>query len=159
MKPNRVSAGVLVYRIRDETLEVLLVHPGGPLFRGKDDGHWSIPKGEPESGEDLLVAARRELAEEVGLRLTGEFVPIGSIRQKGGKLVHAWAVAGDRARNEPLPCNNFTMEWPPGSGALAEFPEIDRAGFFPLPKARRKIKEAQVPFLDRLLEVLEAYRA
>ena len=138
----RISAGLLMYRIRDGVLEVLLAHPGGPLFRNKDEGAWSIPKGEFEPGEDLLCAAHREFEEETGIKPSGPFVPLAAIRQKGGKIVHAWAFEGDCAPAS-LKSNTFTMEWPPHSGQQGVFPEIDRAEFFDLETAKRKIKEAQ----------------
>jgi len=130
-------------------LEVLLVHPGGPYWAKKDDGVWSIPKGEVDDGEDLLVAARRELAEEIGCTPGGEAIPLGAVRQAGGKVVHAWAIEADfdPAR---LRSNTFSLEWPPRSGRQCEFPEVDRAAWFPLPVAQRKILAAQRPFLDRL---------
>jgi predicted NUDIX family NTP pyrophosphohydrolase len=150
MGRRKVAAGIVVFRVRDGALEVLLAHPGGPLFRHKDDGHWSIPKGEPEDGEDLLTAARRETREEVGVEVAGPLVPLGSITQRGGKVVHAWAAAGDLPDGAPVPSNTFEMEWPPGSGRVAEFPEVDRARFFRLEEARGKVKEAQWPLLERL---------
>lgn len=150
----RISAGLLVYRRRDGALEVLLAHPGGPLFRHKDDGHWSIPKGEPQPGEELLDAARREFREEIGQSPGGSApIPLQPITQKGGKIVYAWAVEGDWTGSSPQ-SNLFTMEWPPGSGRMAQFPEIDEARFFPLDAARRKIKPAQIPLLDELEQFL-----
>jgi predicted NUDIX family NTP pyrophosphohydrolase len=154
MNRSKTSAGLLMYRLRDGQLEVFLAHPGGPLFAKKDDGYWSIPKGEIESGEDLLAAARREFREETGLEPQGEFVALGSIRQKGGKTVHAWAFPGDTAESRPLRSNLFQLEWPPGSGRVQAFPEIDRVVFFTVAEARNKLKEAQHPFLDRLREAL-----
>jgi len=138
----RISAGLLMYRIRDGVLQVLLAHPGGPLFRNKDEGAWSIPKGEIEPGEDLLDAAQREFEEETGIKPSGPFVPLASIQQKGGKIVHAWAFEGD-CDPASIKSNTFTMEWPPRSGQQGEFPEIDRAAFFDLETAKRKIKAAQ----------------
>ncbi len=145
----KISAGLLMYRVCGGRLEVLLVHPGGPLFRKKDEGHWSIPKGEPEPGEKLLDAARREFREETGLVPSGPLLPLSPITQKGGKVVHAWAFAGD-CDPGTIVSNTFVMEWPPHSGRQASFPEIDRAEFFPLDLARRKIKQAQLPLLDEL---------
>jgi predicted NUDIX family NTP pyrophosphohydrolase len=151
---NKVSAGLLMYRIRGGRLEVFLAHPGGPFFTKKDDGHWSIPKGETDPGEDLLAAAVREFKEETGIQPAGEFVELGSVKQKGGKIVHAWAFAGDWDETRPLQSNTFEIEWPPRSGRKQSFPEIDRVAFFPIPEAKRKLKEAQHPFLDRLQSVL-----
>jgi predicted NUDIX family NTP pyrophosphohydrolase len=147
----KVSAGLLLYRVRDDALEVLLVHPGGPLWRRKDDGAWSIPKGEVAPGEDELTAARREFREETDLDPAGPFVPLGEVRQKSGKIVHAWACAGD-CDPQSIKSNTFTMEWPPRSGRRQEFPEIDQAEFWPLEQARVKINPAQAQFLDTLEE-------
>jgi predicted NUDIX family NTP pyrophosphohydrolase len=151
---GKVSAGLVIYRRRPE-LEVLLVHPGGPFFAKKDLGAWSIPKGEAAEGEDLLVAARREVLEETGHEASGPFVELAPIRQKAGKLVHAWACEGDF---DPagIASNTFSMEWPPRSGRRAEFPEIDRADFFNLDTARRKINPAQVLLLDELARKIAA---
>ncbi len=148
------SAGLLMYRIRDGRLQVFLAPPGGPLVARKDDGHWSIPKGQLDPGEALLDAAIREFKEEVGLAPDGEFIPIGSIQQKGGKIVHAWAFSGDWPDGQMHQCNTFKLEWPRRSGRIQEFPEIDRVGFFSIFEARRKLKESQHPFLDRLSEAL-----
>ena len=145
-----ISAGLLVYR-RANDLEVLLAHPGGPFFTRKDDGYWSVPKGEIEPGEDLLAAAIREFKEETGVTPRGEFIELGAIKQKGGKIVHAWAFPGEWDEARPLQSNTFELEWPPRSGKIQRFPEIDRAGFFSIPNARQKLKEAQHPFLDRLV--------
>jgi len=145
----KTSAGLLMYRFRGGRLEVLLVHPGGPFFRNKDDGAWSIPKGEVDAGEDLLAAARREFREELGFAPEGQFVALNPIRQKGGKVVHAWAIAGD-CDPANFTSNTFEMEWPPGSGRKAVFPEIDRAVFFTMQEARRKINPAQVVLLQDL---------
>ena len=154
------SAGLLMFRRRPGGIEVFLVHPGGPFFARKDDGAWSIPKGEIEPGEEPLAVARREFAEETGRAVEqcggrGEFLPLGSARQKGGKTVHAWAFEGDWPEGEAPSSNTFSMEWPPRSGRSREFPEIDRAEFFPLERARAKIQPAQGAFLDRLLECSE----
>src|SRR5882672_8881963 len=143
MAKDKISAGLLMYRVRGGELEVFLAHPGGPFFARKDDGHWTIPKGETGSGEDLLATAKREFREETGIEPQGEFTPLGSIQQKGGKIVHGWAFAGDRDGSLPLKSNTFTMEWPPRSGRMVQVPEIDRAEFFAIPEARRKLKEAQ----------------
>jgi predicted NUDIX family NTP pyrophosphohydrolase len=146
----RESAGLLMYRHRSTSLEVLLVHPGGPFFRKKDDGAWSIPKGRVEAEENRLDAARREFKEETGLDAGGPFLELGPVQQSGGKRVHVWAFEGD-ADPGHLRSNTFTMEWPPRSGRMREFPEIDKATFFPLEEARRKILPAQAPLLDTLV--------
>jgi predicted NUDIX family NTP pyrophosphohydrolase len=154
-KPGRVSAGLLMYRVRGGMLEVFLAHPGGPFFARKDEGHWSIPKGEIEPGEILLDAAKREFKEETGLMPAGEFIELGAIQQKGGKIVHAWAFAGDWEEGRAPASNRIEIEWPPGSGKRQPFPEIDRVGFFAIPEARRKLKESQHPFLERLETALK----
>jgi predicted NUDIX family NTP pyrophosphohydrolase len=153
---SRISAGLLVFR-RRPALEVFLAHPGGPLFTHKDDGHWTIPKGEVEPEEDFLAAAVREFQEETGLAIDPQrrFLELGSIQQKGGKWVHAWAVEQDW-EEQPIRSNEFKMEWPPGSGRLQRFAEVDRAQFFPLPVAKRKIKDRQAPLLDALVRALGA---
>ena len=145
----KISAGILLYRIREDKLEVLLVHPGGPLFRNKDAGAWSIPKGETDGDEDLLAVARRELAEETGLTPAGPFAALKPIKQKGGKMVHAWATAGDCDPTQ-LTSNTFTLEWPLRSGRMHEFPEVDRAEFFDLATAKEKINPAQAAMLEEL---------
>lgn len=145
----KTSAGILIYRNVGKGLEVLLVHPGGPFWATKDLEAWSIPKGEPEEGEDLLAAARRELAEETGFSVSGAAMPLGQVRQKSGKVVHAWAIAGDVDAGE-LRSNSFELEWPPGSKRVQAFPEIDRAEWFGMAEARHRINPAQRAFLDRL---------
>jgi predicted NUDIX family NTP pyrophosphohydrolase len=150
----RISAGLLMYRIKDGAIEVLLAHPGGPWFSHKDDGSWSIPKGEPEAGEDLLLTAQREFEEETGLKPIEPFLALHSVQQKGGKVVHAWAFEGD-CDPATVRSNTFTMEWPPHSGRQAELPEIDRAEFFDLASARRKIKAGQEALLDELQAILK----
>jgi len=154
MSRDRISAGLLMYRTRDGRLEVFLAHPGGPIFRNKDYGHWTIPKGEVQLNEELLNTAKREFEEEVGIKADGEFLPLGWIRQKGGKVVHGWAFEGDWNESHRHVCNTFSMEWPPGSGRFQKFPEVDRVGFFSLREARQKLKDTQHPFLDRLLKAL-----
>ena len=144
-----VSAGLLMYRIATGSLQVLLVHPGGPFFRNKDEGAWTIPKGEIEPDEDLLEAAQREFEEETSHMPTGPFTELASVTQKGGKIVHAWTFDGD-CDPTTLVSNTFTMEWPPKSGRQVEFPEIDRAEFFDLSVARTKINSAQVGLIDEL---------
>jgi predicted NUDIX family NTP pyrophosphohydrolase len=145
------SAGMLMYRRTPQGLEVLLAHPGGPYFVKKDTGGWTIPKGEPDPGEAIEAAAVREFTEETGLPVAGERIPLGEIRQKGGKTVHAWAFAGEVPPGFVPTSNLFEMEWPPKSGKRASFPEIDRAEMFPLEVARVKINPAQADFLDRLV--------
>ena len=147
------SAGVLVYRIRDGILEVLLAHPGGPFWSKKDAGAWGIPKGEIGEAEDPLAAAKREFLEETGLAIEGEFIALTPVRQKGGKVVHAWAVEGD-CDPAAIRSNLFELEWPPRSGKMREFPEIDRAEWFALPEARTRILEGQRPLLDELERVV-----
>jgi predicted NUDIX family NTP pyrophosphohydrolase len=148
----RRSAGILLHRDAGGGIEVLLVHPGGPFWARRDAGVWSIPKGEYSDGEDPLDAARREFAEELGSRAPdGDPADLGEIRQKSGKVVHGWALAGDL---DPvtIQSNTFTVEWPPRSGRMTEFPEVDRAEWFGLERAREKINPAQAAFLDRLAE-------
>jgi predicted NUDIX family NTP pyrophosphohydrolase len=135
-------------------LEFLLVHPGGPFFRDKDEGAWSIPKGEVGPGEDPLAAAVREFAEETGVGPTGPFLALAPVKQKGGKVVHAWAFVGD-CDPAAITCNTFTIEWPPRSGRRAEFPEVDRAAFFGPAEARRKIIAGQVPLIDELERIVD----
>jgi predicted NUDIX family NTP pyrophosphohydrolase/SHS2 domain-containing protein len=147
---GEVSAGLLMYRMRDGSLECFLAHPGGPLFANKDDGAWSIPKGLVEPGEDPRQTAVREFEEETGIHPRGELTPLGSVRQKSGKIVHAWAFAGDWDPARGIRSNTFEMEWPPHSGRRAPFPEIDRAEFFSCEAARRKVNAAQRSFIDRL---------
>ena len=155
MATSSVSAGLLMYRRRAGHVEVMLAHPGGPFFRNKDEGFWTIPKGAPETGEPLPETARREFAEEIGLTVAAELLPIGDIRQKGGKKVHAWAFEGDLPPDFVLTSNLFEVEWPPRSGRRQSFPEIDRAEFFPIAIARTKINAAQAEFLDRLLALMD----
>jgi predicted NUDIX family NTP pyrophosphohydrolase len=150
----KISAGLLMYRVREGQLEVFLAHPGGPYAFHKDEDTWSIPKGEVEPGESLQDAAIREFQEEVGFCPRGELIALGSIRQKSGKIVHAWAFSGDWNRTSHLVSSTFDMEWPPGSGRTCHFPEVDRVGFFSLIEARRKMKAAQQAFLARLEELL-----
>lgn len=151
--PAKQSAGILMFRTRGGLLEVLLVHPGGPFWAKKDEGAWSIPKGELDAGDDPLARARRELTEETGATAEGEMIPLTPRRQRGGKLVHAWAVRGD-FDPEHLTSNTFSMEWPPRSGRQGEFPEVDRAGWFTMDAARRRILAGQSPFLDELEALL-----
>jgi predicted NUDIX family NTP pyrophosphohydrolase len=154
---DRISAGILLYRrTSGGDLEVLLGHPGGPFHAHRDLGSWSIPKGEVEEGEDLEAVARREFDEETGHPTPGgPLIPLGTIRQKGGKVVHAWAVEGDL---DPAASasNTFSMPWPPGSGTITAFPELDRVAWFEPAEARRRLKEAQGPFVDRLEQALRS---
>ncbi len=154
---SRTSAGLLLYRLRQGQLEVFLAHPGGPFFARKDNGHWTIPKGEIESGEDFLATAIREFQEEIGLAIPPQshFIELGSIQQKGGKIVYAWGV--EQNCDDPITCksNFFKMEWPIGSGKWQDFPEVDRAQFFPVAEARRKIKDTQIPLIERLEAALK----
>lgn len=145
----RISAGLLLYRRRGAALEVLLVHPGGPFWRNKELGAWSIPKGEAAAGEDLLDVARRELREELGVDVDGAFLSLSPVRQAGGKLVHAWAVAADLDA-DAIVSNTVQIEWPPRSGRQQTFPEVDRAAWFGLDEARRRILSGQVPLIDEL---------
>jgi predicted NUDIX family NTP pyrophosphohydrolase len=149
----KTSAGLLMYRRMGDEIQVLIVHPGGPFFAKRPQGCWSIPKGLVDGEEDLLAAARREFGEETGLQARGDFLPLGSIKQKGGKAVHAWALAGN-CDPEKVKSNTFRMEWPPRSGQEQEFPEVDEARFVTLEEARRLLLPAQLPFLDRLEEIL-----
>jgi predicted NUDIX family NTP pyrophosphohydrolase len=152
---SRISAGLLMYRYRDGQLQVFLAHPGGPLFRNKDDGYWSLPKGEPDSADEaLLETALREFEEETGICPAGPFTELGSIIQKGGKTVYAWAFEGEWDDTEPIRCNTFAMEWPPRSGRMQSFPEIDRGRFFGLEEARLKVREDQWPLVQRLIDLI-----
>jgi len=150
----KISGGLLMYRVKDGALQVLLVHPGGPFFQNQDNGAWSIPKGEPGAGEELLNAAQREFEEETGFKASPPFIELSPVTQKGGKVVHAWAFAGD-CDPAQLRSNTFTLEWPPHSGRVQDFPEIDRAGWFDLTEAKRKIKAAQFPLIEELSRLLK----
>jgi predicted NUDIX family NTP pyrophosphohydrolase len=150
---TKQSAGLLLYRSKQNHLEVFLVHPGGPFWAKKDLGSWSIPKGEFQEGEDPLVAAQREFHEETGFSINGEFKPLSSIKQKSGKVVHAWAIEGNVDQTK-IKSNTFEMEWPPKSGKMKEFPEIDKAEWFAIKVAREKINPNQAAFLDRLIQIL-----
>ena len=145
----RKSAGLLLFRRKSNALQVLLVHPGGPLWAKKDEGAWSIPKGEIEDGEDPLAAARREFNEELGSPVSGEFIELAPIRQASGKVVHAWAVESD-FDPATLTSGMFSMEWPPRSGRQQHFPEVDRAEWFTIDEATRKINKAQIALLEQL---------
>jgi predicted NUDIX family NTP pyrophosphohydrolase len=145
----RKSAGILMYRRKEKHIEVFLIHPGGPFWKGKDTGAWSIPKGEYTS-EDPLAAAKREFEEETGHKAEGTFLELATIQQKGGKLVKTWAVEGDIDPDKII-SNTFQQEWPYKSGRMQTFPEVDMAGWFGAEEARKKINEAQVALIDDLL--------
>ena len=144
-----------MYRRRANGLEVFLVHPGGPFWARKDVGAWTIPKGEIEAGEEPIEAALREFGEETGSAVSGDFTPLGSVRMRSGKVVHAWAVEGE-IDAETIRSNVFTLEWPPRSGRQQEYPEADRAAWFPLDEARRRILAGQAPLLDELDSLLSS---
>jgi len=145
----KLSAGILLFRRRRPAIEVMLVHPGGPFWAKKDLGAWSIPKGLADEGEDLLEAAKREFLEETGMPIEGEFLDLGAHKQRGGKTIAAWACEGDfdPAR---LKSNTFTLEWPPRSGRMAEFPEVDRAAWYSIADAFMKINKGQKPIIAAL---------
>ncbi|MGZ5190266.1 MAG: NUDIX domain-containing protein [Flavisolibacter sp.] len=149
----RKSAGILLYRIKDQEREVFLVHPGGPFWKGKDKGAWSIPKGEFVENEKAIDAARREFEEETGKSITGELIQLNPIKQKGGKLVLAWAVEGD-IDAENITSNTYKLEWPYKSGKFQNFPEVDKAGWFTIKEAKEKINPAQVALIDDLLTMI-----
>jgi predicted NUDIX family NTP pyrophosphohydrolase len=151
---NKISAGLLMYRWQGKQLEVFLAHPGGPYFKYKDEGSWTIPKGELEQNESLLAAAQREFTEETGITPVGPLLPLGSIVQRSGKIVHAWAFCGDWDDTQPIKSNLFELEWPPRSGKKQWYPEIDRAQYFALAQAKIKINAAQIPLLTNLEELL-----
>ncbi len=154
--PSRTSAGILLWRRGGTGVEVLIGHMGGPFWARKDEAAWSIPKGEHGAGEDPFAVALREFEEELGTPVpAGEFVPLGEVRQSGGKVLTAWAAEGDLDATTTR-SNTFRLEWPPRSGRLQDFPEIDRAAWLPVEEARAKLVKGQVPLLDRLLEALAA---
>ena len=154
----RQSAGILLYRLAGDEPEVLLVHPGGPYWAKRDAGAWSIPKGEYEAGEEPFASAAREFGEELGTALpAGEAIELGTVTQAAGKLVTAWAVQGD-LDTATVRSNSFSMEWPPRSGEIREFPEVDRAEWFSVTEARKRTIPAQAAFIDRLVELVGARR-
>lgn len=155
---QKISAGLLMYRITREGPEVFLAHPGGPFFWKKDEGVWTVPKGLTEEGEDPLDAAIREFGEETGILppTADRLTPLGSVKQKGGKTVYCWAFEQNGEILSEPKSNTFEMEWPPGSGEKQNFPEIDRLSFFPIEIARQKMIAAQIPFLERLLEKIKS---
>lgn len=151
------SAGLLLFRVVAGNLEVLLVHPGGPFWAKKDDGSWSIPKGELREGEDPFEAAIREFKEELGSSVTGKAIPLKPLRQPSGKIIFAWGVNGD-FDTTTLKSNTFTMEWPTQSGQQREFPEVDRAAWFEIEEAKRKIHQGQVPLIEELERMVSEKR-
>ena len=151
---RRQSAGILLYRLTKSGLEVFLVHPGGPYWARRDRGAWTIPKGEFEADEEPFTAAIREFFEETGAQVHGPFMPLGSVRQRSGKLVSVWAAEGDFDPQD-LKSNSFSLEWPPNSGGQQEFPEVDRAAWFSVDEGRMKINSGQLAFIERLQEILE----
>lgn len=153
---SKTSAGLLMFRRGNNGVEVLLAHPGGPYFQKKDNGVWTIPKGEAGDGEDLFERAKIEFEEELGIRPNGDWIPLGNIVQKGGKTVHAWAFEGDLAADFAPVSNTFQIEWPPRSGKLETFPEVDRVALLSIDEARSKINPAQAALLDRLMSALSA---
>jgi predicted NUDIX family NTP pyrophosphohydrolase len=147
------SAGLVMYRVRNNQFEVLLVHLGGPFWARKDEGAWFIPKGEINPGEDEFAAATREFREETGIEPRGDFIALGTIKHKGGKIVHAWAFEGD-CDPSSVRSNTFTIEWPPRSGKMQEFPEVDRAQFASIEQARAKMASAEFELVERLQKIL-----
>jgi predicted NUDIX family NTP pyrophosphohydrolase len=152
----KLSAGILMFRRRDSALEVFLVHPGGPFWRNKDAGAWSLPKGEYTEGQDPLEAAKREFHEETGIAPHGEFISLGRLKQSSAKSLTAWAVEGDFPP-ESLRSNTFSMEWPPKSGRQQEFPEVDRGAWFAVHDAKKRILKGQIGFLDKLAALLNPH--
>lgn len=144
-----LAAGLLMYRIVGRETEFFLVHPGGPFFQNKDAGFWTIPKGLPEANEDLIITAQREFKEETGITAHPPFHPLGSIQQKGGKIVYAWAFSGEWDADTGITCNTFTLEWPPKSGKVRQFPEVDKAAWMSYARAIKYIIPEQVPLLER----------
>ena len=147
------SAGILLYRFEKSGLQIFLIHPGGPFWAKKDEGAWSIAKGEFGDDEDSLAAAKREFQEETGFAIDGNFIPLSPLKQKGGKLIIAFAVEGD-VNADAIKSNEFEMEWPPKSGRMKSFPEADRAAWFSVDEARRKILQSQRPLIDELQQIL-----
>ncbi len=150
---EKTSAGILLYRMTENGLEVFLVHPGGPYWQKKDDGAWSVPKGEFEAGEDSLEAAKREFKEETGFDITGDFIELSPLKQPSGKVVYAWAVEGN-IDAKSIRSNMFSMEWPPRSGREQEFPEVDKGGWFTVAQAQNKLLPGQRGFLAQLKKII-----
>jgi predicted NUDIX family NTP pyrophosphohydrolase len=153
MHISKQSAGILLYRYNNNELQFFLVHPGGPFFKNKDDGSWSIPKGEFLDDEDALAAAKREFFEETGQPVDGDFIKLSPVKLKSGKTVFAWGAAGD-IDHETIASNQFEIEWPPKSGKMAGFPEIDRAGWFNIATAKIKLTPAQVALIEELISII-----
>jgi predicted NUDIX family NTP pyrophosphohydrolase len=151
---QKKSAGILVYRLQKKTAEFFLVHPGGPFWKNKDAGAWSIPKGEFTDEEDALLAAQREFKEETGQTIDGDFIPLTPVKQKSGKTIHAWAVEAD-IDPATIKSNPFEIEWPPRSGKKQEFPEVDRAEWFIAETAKEKINTSQAALIDELINLLQ----
>ena len=151
MASSSLAAGLLMCRIKNKALDFFLVHPGGPFFKNKELNTWSIPKGIPDAGEDLLAAAQREFSEETGLTSSPPFFELGSIKQKGGKVVHAWAFMGDWDPAQGIHCNTFKLEWPPRSGKFQEYPEMDKAAWMNFEEAKQYLRAEQVPLLERAI--------
>lgn len=152
---EKQSAGLLMYSINNDKVKFFLVHPGGPFFKNKDDGYWGIPKGLLEENEKPLETAKREFKEETGLEPEGDFISLGTVKQKNNKTVHAWAFRADLENPVNISCNTCEVEWPPKSGRLITIPEVDKGSFFSEDEARIKINKAQIKFIIRLLEVLK----
>ncbi|HLO89784.1 MAG TPA: NUDIX domain-containing protein [Lentimicrobium sp.] len=149
------SAGILVYRFQNKQLQILLVHPGGPYWAHKDDGVWSIPKGEIDIGEKTEEAAKREFYEETGFKIDGDFIPLSPVRLMSGKIIHAFAIEGDLDASL-IHSNNFSIEWPPSSGKIQQFPEIDKGEWFTPTEAKVKLSRAQVAFINELMSILNS---
>jgi predicted NUDIX family NTP pyrophosphohydrolase len=150
---RKYSVGILLFRFKDKRLEVLLVHPGGPFWAKKDKGVWSIPKGLLGENENPLDGAKREFKEETGFEVEGEFIDLGELKQPGGKIIHAWALEKDLDATK-IVSNKFTLEWPRNSGRIQEYPEVDKAGWFDIEQAKKKIIKGQLGFIDKLIEIL-----
>lgn len=148
------SAGILLYRFVFNEIQFFLVHPGGPFWKNKDAGAWTIPKGELEENEDALAAAKREFKEETGQEIVGNFIPLTPIKQKGGKMIYAWATEGNIDADN-ITSNSFKIQWPPKSGKLIDVPEVDKAGWFSVAKAKQKINPGQIPLIDELLDLIK----
>lgn len=153
MASQNIAAGLLMCKHERNALYFFLVHPGGPFFRNKDLGFWTIPKGIPGDSEELYEVAMREFQEETGITPNGELHPLGVVQQKGGKIVHAWAFKGSWEESDGLKSNTFSIEWPPKSGRFREFPEVDKAQWFSYEEASQKINPAQIPFLQKAKEI------